>query len=871
MKKKLSLLLISIFLSSAVCSAQKIATWNDIPEDVKNTNVFKRFAWEYQQRAYPYDTVPGTLYHQERSKEIQRINNSRLKNMDQLSWTSLGPKGVDDSTILPNWGVCSGRVRALAIHPADPLTVYIGAAGGGIWKTIDGGENWLDIGHDLESLSFGAIAIDPANPETIYAGTGEAVFLAGFIHFSGVGLYKSMDGGANWQLITNGFGSQTHFSDLEVSPHNSNIVIATMASGCFYLGTGLSNEGVWKSTDGGNNWDKILDVIDAYDILFHPTDPNIVYSAVGGVNDNAGFYISTDEGNTWNQSNNGLQSPNTISRMHIDIAQSDPDILYAVTHEPSSGNPFYGTTRAYKSEYGGISWNPISEGVPLGGNYGSGWADQGFYDLCIAVNPLNPNHVLIGNIELHETTNGADFLPKRPYGNNASGSLVHTDYHILKFSLSNPDYLYIGCDGGIYKSIDAGASAISINDGLETLQFYRIGSHPTNPNNLLGGMQDNGTARTIDGGNSWDRVVRRDGMECFFDYNDPNVVYASAQNCRLFKSLDGGSNFNQIYLANGAWITPFIMHPENSNWLYTANKRILFSTTGTLFYPLFTEQEPTAISTLSESHVNPEHMIFATGGGSIPMHDSIIIVKVSTDGGYNWEDVTNNIPGEERWITRVVTDPVEENTLYIVRTGFSAGNKVYKSTDLGQTWTNISGDLPDLPCNDLFIDPENTDHLYLANDLGVYQSTNGGTNWNYASEEMPFVPVIDFDYADMPSGRYLRAGTHGRSIYETNLLYVGTDEFPSSKENVTTGIKIHNYPNPFSTSITIEYELQQAANVEITIFNQTGQQIEMITRWYDQKGKYQYVWDERNLPKGIYFVRVRAGQEMATGKVIKIR
>ncbi len=873
MKKLITpLILIPFFLTPAICSAQKISSWNDIPEDIKNTKVFKRFEWEYKQRAFPYDTIPYETYHREKSKEIKKIKNNHYKNAAQLPWTSLGPKGVEGGSIMPDWGVLSGRVRAVAVHPTDPLTVYIGAAGGGIWKTTDGGENWMDVGRHLESLSYGSIAIDPDNPETIYAGTGEAVFLAGFIHFSGKGLYKSINGGLTWQLITNGFGDQTHFSDLAVNPHNSNIVMATMASGCFYLGVGLPNEGVWKSTDAGITWNKTLDVEDAWDILFHPTDQNIVYAAIGGMNNNSGFYISTDQGNSWSQSNNGLQAQNTIARMHIDISRSNPDTIYAVTYEPSGSNPFMGTTRAYKSVNGGGNWDQISAGVPLGGNYGGGWRDQGFYDLCIAVNPWNPEHVLIGNIELHETTDGINFSPERPHGNNAWGSLTHTDYHQLKFSLSNPGYLYIGCDGGIYKSTDAGVSATSVNEGLETLQFYRIASHPTDPQILLGGMQDNGTARTVDGGNNWDLVASGDGMECFFDHTNPTIAYASFQNCKLLKSIDTGNTFNQLYYSNGAWIAPFFMHPTNNDTLYTANIHVLRSTTAsTPFLPIALNAAPVFISTMHQSKVNPMNMIFATGGGSIPMHDSVIIVKVSTDGGENWNDVTANISGEERWITRVLTDPVEENTLYIVRTGFSPGNKVYKSTDLGQIWTNISGDLPDLPCNDLFIDPENTDHLYLANDLGVYQSTNGGTNWNYASEGMPFVPVFDFDYADMPSGRYLRAGTHGRSIYETNLLYVGTDEFPFSKENISTGIKIHNYPNPFSTSITIEYELQQAANVEIAIFNQIGQQIEMITQWFDQKGKHQYVWDVSDLPNGIYFVRVRAGREIATRKVVRMR
>ena len=161
-------------------------------------------------------------------------------------------------------------------------------------------------------------------------------------------------------------------------------------------------------------------------------------------------------------------------------------------------------------------------------------------------------------------------------------------------------------------------------------------------------------------------------------------------------------------------------------------------------------------------------MIFGTGLDH-PYFDTVFVVKISTNEGVNWTDVSPNIPGEERWISRVVTDPVDANTMYILRTGFSEGNKVWKTTDLGWTWTNISGNLPDLPCSDLFIDPENTQHLYLANDIGIYHSGNSGISWEYASEGIPYVPAIDFDYVKIGTDRYLRVGTHGRSIYETLL------------------------------------------------------------------------------------------------------
>jgi len=578
------------------------------------------------------------------------------------------------------------------------------------------------------------------------------------MHFDGRGLFKSTNGGQSWIQDTVSFGAQTHFADIVVSPHNSNIVLAALASGNVYLGSHLSNEGIWKSSDGGQTWSKTINVNDAYDVLFHPSDPNIVYAGIGGGHSQSGFYISNDQGSTWTQTNNGLLSPESNARMHIDISRTNPNILYAVIYQ--AGTVFTGSTKAYKSVNGGSSWQQISAGTNLGGQYNYGWVDQGGYDLCIVVDPTDPNRVLIGNVELHITTNGTNFSPYRPYGGVANGSLAHADYHQLIFAPSNPDYLYIGCDGGVYLSTDGGTTASSKNTGLAISQFYRVASHPTNPDIIMGGIQDNGFVRTSDGGNTWNQVIFNDGMEGFFDYANPNIAYASMQMGWLYKSTDGGANFNLLTnTIQGAWITPYFMHPTNNTWLYSANKKVLRSiNSGTSFPALTTINEQSEISSMDQSKVNSNNMIFTTGMGTTPTGmDSVIIVKVSTDEGVNWTDVTGNIPGEVRHITRVVTDPIDANTVYVVRTGLSPGNKVYKSTDLGQTWINISGNLPDLPCNDLFIHPDNPDTLFLANDIGVYMSDDGGNNWVYASDGMPFVPVIDFDYG----AGYLLAGTHG--------------------------------------------------------------------------------------------------------------
>jgi len=756
--------------------AQYTSFWDRFPGEVKKTNAFQRFKWQYQQIAYPYDTIPMYEYSNELKKEINKINSKLRKTDGEFEWSPLGPTGVQHPNwYCPHWGVSSGRVRSIAAHPTDPLTLYIGAASGGIWKTTNGGDSWDDIGsNESKMLTFGAIAVDPNNPDNIYAGTGELSALPDMRAY-GKGLFKSTDSGLSWFEPTDAFGAITGFGDLVVNPHNSNIVYAALGNGYLFINPNQQNEGIWKSSDAGSSWIRTLDVQDAYDIVVHPTDPNIVYAATGGKFTTSGFYISNDAGDTWTQSNDGLQYATTIDRMQIDIAKSSPNILYAIIYDGMDNTP-----KAYKTTNGGLFWEHISEGVMLGSN----GKDQGFYDLCIVVDPNDPNHAFIGNVEIHETTNGADFSVRRiPGGGDFRGSVVHCDYHCLVYALSNPNVLFIGCDGGIYESPDNGVSFVNLNNGISTNQFYRIASHPTNENIMIGGTQDNMTSISSDlnSMDPWAGVVRGDGMECFFDYDYPDsIVYASQQFGLLWKSTNGGNSFFICGNIGGWWVTPFLMHPTDQGTLYSANNKIYRTTTGGSFWSIISNPPVVVqdlVVSLAQSKVNPDIMLLAGGGTGAPFPNNPEL-KISTDGGFTWsDDLSPNIPGEPRWISRVVTDPADSYTMYIVRSGLSENNKIFITNDLGNTWTNISGDLPNLPCWDLFVDPHNTNYLYAGMDVGVYRSTDGGISWQYVSEDIPLLPVCDFDYVEYGNSAKLRVGTYGRSVYETEWSLL---EFPST-------------------------------------------------------------------------------------------
>jgi len=789
--------------------AQEIQDYQKV---ITGTKAYKRLEWFNKQRQNPDGTIPVDIYWAERERAIEEQHRlAKTSPAGHVQWESIGPHGVN---ALPNhWGTTSGRVRGLAIHPSNPDIAYIGVAAGGIWKTTNGGTSWTPLGDDLESLTFGAIAIDPQNPQTVYAGTGEARFRFGTGIYDGKGLFKSTDGGATWSEITTAFGAQTHFAALHVDPSDSDIIYAALASGYSFLGN-LNNEGIWVSSDAGLTWTQTFAFNDAFDALPHPTRVGDVYAAIGGGDDDSsGVWFSDDFGNTWTQRSNGLPNSNRIDRIHLAISPNRPALVYAVIFER------IGQTYVYKSTNSGVNWQQIAIG--LGGDFGSGRVDQGGYDLCIAVNPNDADEVYVGNVELHRTTDGQNFQVVRNFGIlNGWDSPMHVDYHVIRYAPSDPTRIYVGNDGGIYRSTDGGSDWNSLGSGINTIQFYRIASSPHNANTLIGGAQDNGIIgqTVVPGGipQRWDNLSTGDGFECFFDPTNPDIVYASTQNVNLYKSTNGLDGFNFIgipiagRITNGIpdnernliFLAPFFMHPTDPNTLYTATTRPFRSTNGgDLWLPLSAPLVgPNAtIQAMAISRGNPQVLICATGAQ----------VFISSDGGFNWTDRTGVNVFPNRLFTRVVTHPHQDSTLFVVVGGFNAGQTIFRTTDLGVNWTNISGNLPNVPHSDLFVDPQfpNNQVMYVANDLGVYATTDGGGSWQRESTGMPVVPAVDFDYHF--GERLLRVATHGRSVFQAHLpLAALALTSPNGGEHLAVGAvyDIHWIGSGFSNPATVRLE-----------------------------------------------------------------
>ena len=838
--------------------------WDSVPVDIKNRNSFKRLAWFYKPRLNAQGVFPRAFIDRQKETEIVKMQTQTDKPGASFQWNNLGPVGIDFSgdASVRHWGVVSGRVIGLAIHPFNPEIVYAGTGGAGIWKSTDGGQNWVDKSGGLNLLTFGSIAIDPSNPETIYAGTGEYFWLLTERFYNGDGIYKSTNGGDSWVKVQAEFDTVTGFTALAVSPHDPDVVMAGIAKN---LNNAVQNQGIWRSTDAGIHWSCVFPGEGIWDLAFHPTNPNIVYAACGNEQEQAGFLVSANGGLTFSQSNTGLPDPVHIGRMQFDISRSNPSVLYGLIYDKAP-SPNGMKTSAYKSVNGGASWSQISPGVNL-----SAYSDQGFYDLCIAVNPVNPDNVLLGNVELSQSINGSTFTYIRDPnaaggGNSPWDSYTHIDHHIIRFAPSDPSVIYVGCDGGVFRSADGGASFHQANTGITSIQSYRVASHISDPDIIYSGAQDNGFISTHNRGTTpYNLDFLSDGTECFMDYSDQDVIFFETYCGYLGRSTNGGQSWELLIdpgaLDSVAFICPYWQHPVIPEIIYGCLKQKLYKSVDkgntwayTTSYPIVSSP----IYSAAQSSVKTGNIMVAAREGSVSL------VR-SADGGYSWEDVTMNLGVlSGGYFMRLVADPRDGNTFYLLKSSYS-GSLIVKTTDFGTSWTDISSDLPKIPVNDLFIDTANAGVMYLGNDFGVYRTASNGGSWVRLNNGMPFLPVLDFDCYNHAGTRLLRAATFGRGIYELDLNH------PESVNEALSGLEvIRAWPNPASQRIWVDRPGGTPGSYTLSVVSVSGK--EVASHAVSTTGTtLRTSIDVSKLEPGCYQLLVKSHRELKAYKLVIMR
>ena len=794
------------------------------------------FNYMFMQRVYPKGEIKSNAL-----KEAIKFKKTMGKNKLSTSsapWEFVGPENI------------GGRITDIEIPIDQSQVYYVGTASGGIFKTIDGGINWTPIFDEAESLSIGDIEISKLNTNTIWVGTGEPNAGGSSLIYGGNGVYQSTDAGLSW--INKGLNHVGSISRVLLDPNDDNtIYVAAMGE----LFKNSSNRGVYKSTDNGANWNKILFVSDStgiIDMVNHPTNSNILYAVAwerirrpqyrlyGG--ETSGIYKTTDGGSTWNELTNGLPSAaSDKGRISIAISQSNPNVLYA-RYADAIGN----IEGVYRTDDGGDTWIEVNSSQLT--NIGYHWWFSGIY-----IDPYNENILY-----------NADFVVQKSVdGGNSWFSVfpgTHVDQHALAFNTQNNNEILLGNDGGVYKSTDNGSSATKYYN-LPITQFYRFYVDPQYQNKIYGGAQDNSTIRTTTGSaDDWYIINGGDGFQPLVDPNNTNVIYALSQYGHLVKSTDNGYNFTSAtngiaYSDRKNWDTPIIFDPQNSQILYYGTQR-LWKTTN---------------AAASWSPISPD-LTNGPGGGNLTFGtittidvskiDSNIIVVgtddsnvwITYDGGTNWNHISGTLPN--LWTTKCLLDRTDPNTIYVTFSGYRyANNKshVFKSINAGASWIDIGNALPDIPVNDIVKDSYG--NLIIATDIGVFASNDEGTNWIPLDNNLPSVPVTDL-YID-ESQQYLYAATYGRSAYKANL---NGNILSTESNKVLSKLKI--YPNPASDLIKISLP-EQFIELNIVFYDSNGKKI-----YETSIDKNNAIIDISQLKTGIYYLKITNGSTTIIKKLI---
>lgn len=811
--------------------------------------------WFFRQRAFPFEQINHNAY----LKALGQSNEMRLqaKNMrNESKWELVGPVNT------------GGRISDVEMHASDINTIYLGAAAGGVFKSIDQGINWDPIFDEALSLSIGDIAIAPSNEEIIYVGTGEANAGGGSLAYDGVGVYRSDDAGENWEHI-----------GLEVSRNIGRMVVDTYDPDVLYVAAmgnlfaNSSQRGVYKTNNGGTTWEKVLYVSDstgAIDMAINPANPDTLYAAMwervrrpnrrsyGGAT--CGIYRSYDGGDTWVELTNGLPTlPEDKGRIGIDISDSDPNILYAIYADEVGY--FNGV---YKTNDGGDSWIRTNDN-----GLSNVYVSYGWWFGRIKVDPVNPDHAFVIGFDIYRTQTGGTTW------SNQSGDDVHVDQHAVYIHPMDNNFVVLGNDGGLYTSNDGGNSWLW-NETIPFTQFYTCEIDYQMPWRLYGGTQDNGTNRTKTGHlDDWERIFGGDGFYVLVDPTDNNYIYAESQRGGLGRSTNGGETFtNAVSGINSSdrfnWNCPLAFDPTNPETLYFGSNKLYKSTNRAVFWSAISDDLTdglgsgnlayNTLTTIAVSEVN--NQIIYTGSDDGNVH-------ITIDGGSTWTNISDGLP--KRWITRIAADPILESVAYVTISGYRWDEfipHVFRTDDYGQTWVDISSNLPEAPVNDIIISSANSQVLFIATDVGVYHTYDGGNEWNMLGDNLPNVVVNDLDY-HMPTNKLI-AATFGRSMYSYNLEQdpITTIQGTQNEQDISIS------PNPFLDHTAID--LSQISNIQaIFIMDISGKKVKTFNKSVFTNLS-RLLWDGKNengqkMKDGTYFLVVNSQDGNLTKKIILLR
>ncbi len=821
--------------------------------------------------------------------------------------------------------VMSGRIAAIDAVNTNPRIIYVGAASGGVWKSLTGGTVWKPI-FEKYTQSIGALTIDQNHPDTIWVGTGESNMRNSVS--VGTGLYRSTDAGENWTKV--GLDSTEHISRIVIDPRNSNVVYVS-APGALWGDS--KHRGLYKTTDGGATWEKILytdEKTGCAEIIMNPKNPDILYASMwqfrrtpysfnsGGKG--SALYKSTDAGKTWKKIQNGLPDGD-FGRIALNIAPSEPDKLFAIVEAKNTG--------LYLSDNGGETWRQQSSTFNVNA--------RPFYFSVIKVDPKDAKRVYRPAFSFSISSDGGQSFTEA----SQAGGWVHGDMHALWINPDNTSQMYLGTDGGLYMSMDKGNNWLFLNN-LPVSQFYHVQMDNEIPYNVYGGLQDNGSwmgpSQSINGieNRDWENVGGGDGFWVQPDRVDKDIVYVESQGgeaSRYNRKINESASIKPQPLTGEKklrfnWNTPVYSSPTNPKTLYTGAQYLYrsydkgiswerISLDLTTDNPAKQNQEESGGVTTDNSAAENHCTIFTICES--PLDEKLVWVgtddgnlQVTTDGGKTWTKVNTNISTKEMpaqsWVSSIEASRYDKNTVYATFDNHAYGDMhsyVFKSNDLGKTWKALATiDLKGY-AHKIKEDIVNKDLLFLGTESGLFVTFDGGASWAAFTSKVPPVAVRDIQIHSRTQDLVL--ATHGRGIMIVDdisplrkltpeIINADAALLPSRPVPLSNGHFGGAFPgaggfvgsNPPEEAVILYYlkDRVTSGDVRIEIYDKNGTRLESLagTR---RKGINKLTWNMRMRPprtalgvrvdyagfvsplveKGTYTVKLLVGDKKYDGSI----
>jgi photosystem II stability/assembly factor-like uncharacterized protein len=722
-------------------------------------------------------------------KHLQMKNASIFK---MLEWREIGPYFV------------GGRIDDIEAYENNSGKFYIAAASGGLWVTENNAATWTPIFDHESSITIGDIAISQTDQNLIWVGTGEQN--SSRSSYAGTGAFKSTDGGKTWKNM--GLTDTHHIGRVLIDPVDNNIVYVAAIG---HLFTYNEERGLFKTTDGGKTWKKILYIspkTGIIDVVMHPKNRKILFAAAwqrerkawnfweGG--EESGIYKSIDEGDTWKKIGNGFPQTGYIGRIGLAVSPSNPQVVYAFLDnqepKPATNDGDIKGAEVYRSNDGGETWTKTNQYY-----LDSVVFTYGYYFGNIRVSPDNEDVIYVLGVPLLKSTDGGKTFKDASNLANGSGmGGVHADMHALWINPKNPKQLILGNDGCLDISYDEGTTWQKI-DNIPLAQCYTIHYDNQDPYFVYTGLQDNGVNRGPSDfklgcrENPWQMIMFGDGGFVQPQPDDPTTIYVAVQFGNIFRAELKEKRITKFIKPKSPdekspyrfnWLAPFLLSPYNPHTLYVGGNKVLKSVdrgeNWEEISPDLTNQQQTdgdvpyaTIVALDESPLSLGLLYVGTDDGNVWVRKSVQA---------NWEKINQGLPG--KWVTRIVASGYKKERVYVTLIGYREDDfktYVYASDDYGKTWNSIKGNLPEEPVNAIREDPVNENILYLGTDLTVYVTIDRGRTWYSLKNNLPTNAV--YDLRVHPRENELIIGTHGRGVFILPVKHIQQQASEREKKN----------------------------------------------------------------------------------------